>query len=206
MVRPLLLNVKRRRVAEPMKLLLMLIVVLQICSGDIRGDGRSKLRIPSPAPVFLESVLETQDRHRKGGELSALNRERLLLSDDDHVLSSAPTENTNAPTPSGSSGVASTCMATCSGYNPSTWNLDNWCSFYWDAGCYLPDTNYLNIAPAGKAEVSSYACVPVCLQSSACGPAYCKTFAHLSASCRTGYARLSFNATLQVRVLPRLTA
>jgi hypothetical protein len=120
-----------------------------------------------------------------------------LVGDDDHVWSSAPTESTNAPTPSGTSDLSSQCLSQCNEYNPNTWNLDNWCKMYWDAGCYLPDINYLKINPAGKKEVSNYECIPSCLSDSKCGPSYCKTFSHLSSSCRTGYAHLLFNSTLQ---------
>lgn len=148
--------------------------------------------------------LSIQDQYRlepKSGLNAKKNDKRDLAEvvpgDDDHVWSSSPTESTNAPTPSGTADISAQCLAQCSSYDASAWNLDNWCKFYWDAGCYLPDVNYLEIAPAGKAEVANYDCVPSCLQDSRCGPAYCKTFSHLSSSCRTGYAHLLYNSTLQ---------
>ena len=129
---------------------------------------------------------------------SANSRSMIVIpGDDDHVWSSAPTESTYAPTPSGTTSLSSTCLDNCPGFNRTTWNLDNWCKFYWDAECYLPDVNFLQISPAGKKEVSDYACVPTCLQSSTCGAAYCREFSHLSSSCRTGYAHLLFNSSLQ---------
>lgn len=124
---------------------------------------------------------------------------RHLLYDDDHVYSASPTENTYAPTPSGTTSFASTCLANCTSYDAQTWNLDNWCLFYWESGCYLPDVNFLGISPAGKALVSDYACVPECMagEGGRCGASYCRTFSHLYSSCRTGYAGLNFNSTLQ---------
>ncbi len=135
----------------------------------------------------------------EAAELQQAIDQRNLLYDDDHVYSAAPTENTYAPTPSGTATFASTCLSNCSNYDAATWNLDNWCLFYWDSGCFLPDVNYLGISPAGKALVSEYACVPACLSenSGRCGASYCRIFSHLYSSCRTGYAGLDFNATLQ---------
>ncbi len=156
-------------------------------------------RVATSSGAFSsDDLLEIQDQYRQEGIRSANDRDLAVIpGDDDHVWSSSPTESTNAPTPSGTADISFQCLSQCTDYDATNWNLDNWCKFYWDSGCYLPDTNYLNIAPAGKAEVGEYACVPSCLQSSRCGPAYCKTFSHLSSSCRTGYAHLLFNSTLQ---------
>jgi hypothetical protein len=138
-----------------------------------------------------------QHEARSAIESAAEHASRELLYDDDHVYSSAPTENTYGPTPSGTTSYTSTCLSNCSSYDAATWNLDNWCAFYWDAGCYLPDANFLNINPAGKALVSNYSCVPPCLSNQLCGASYCRIFSHLYSSCRTGYALLDFNTTLQ---------
>jgi len=151
-----------------------------------------------PLPPNAQDFLLHQEKWRQNGKISrSTTGIKPAFQDDDHVYSSAPTESTFAPTPSGTTNMAATCMGQCAEYSASSWNLDNWCKFYWDAGCYLPDTNFLNISPAGKAEVADYACVPTCLRSSSCGASYCKVFSHLSSSCRTGYAHLSFNSTLQ---------
>ena len=146
----------------------------------------------------IEHFLSIQDGYRNSGGAYDRSRQMAIAQpgDDDHVWSSAPTESTNAPTPSGTTGISATCMNECPTFDATTWNLDNWCEFYWDAGCYLPAVNFLNL-PAGTKEVSDYNCIPDCLKSTSCGASYCKTFSHLSSSCRTGYAHLLFNSTLQ---------
>ena len=122
-------------------------------------------------------IMGAQDRYRHQG--ISIDRDLAVIpGDDDHVWSSAPTESTFAPTPSGTVDLSAQCLSQCSEFDPVSWNLDNWCKFYWDAGCFLPDVNFLGISPAGKAEVSNYDCVPSCLQDSSCGASYCKTFSH----------------------------
>lgn len=176
-------------------------VILSITLGLISGD-----EIPRDAGSASVLLLEKQQEvYRRDGQRAAIELQQELESrehrnldyDDDHLYSSAPTENTYAPTPSGTTSYTSTCLSNCSAYDASSWNLDNWCKLYWDAGCYLPDVNFLGIDPAGKALVSNYSCVPSCLSGQTCGASYCRIFSHLYSSCRTGYAHLDFNSSLQ---------
>jgi len=171
-----------------------------LTEAEQKGKQAALPARPLPALPNAQDFLVEQEKLREAGRISrsaAETKPAIQDDHDDHVFSSAPTESTYAPTPSGTTNMASTCMGQCTEFNSSSWNLDHWCKFYWDAECFLPDQNYLNINPAGKKEVADYACVPSCLSSTSCGASYCKIFSHLSSSCRTGYAHLLFNSTLQ---------